>query len=838
MATGDQGKWLCTISALREVGGKIPKSRIELRKLIATMAAELEPQKWPADVIPSNLLTLLESILIVAEQSTERGAGKTSEKSIRLACSELVSTLDDLRNRAESHSTAVGNENPPLSLHDVAALLVMFDPGVRGEVEQTRQVVNGLVYSGNYCGFTKQLLGQALVRLDNLIAGTVADPIEVWAEVGRLVEAAINASELVTERRDQNADSADNCIRSLEGTVSAAAKPLSGHVVDACLPFDADTELLREFITESLEFIEGAEAALLALESSPENGEAINTVFRAFHTIKGTSAYLGLVHLSELSHLAESLLSRVRDREILCTGSHADLALRSIDMLRLLLKEVQNALPGQFLAKPATYDELLELLETTDRAIESGCFTQSTPTRIGDILVAQGSAKREKIEEIAAAQGNELLGVALVKQNIVSSSDVARALQTQRKTVTQDHASESSVRVRTDQLDRLIDMVGELVIAHSMVSQDETMLQSRHHEMGRKVTHAGKIVRELQDLSMSLRMVPLKATFQKMTRLVRDVAQKQGKAITLVTEDRDTEIDRNMVDAINDMLVHMIRNAVDHGIEAQHEREQKGKSRTGTIRMVSYHSGGKVVVEISDDGRGLDRDKIIAKAVARKLIESGKGLSDSEVYNLIFEPGFSTVDQVTDVSGRGVGMDVVRRQVESLRGRIEITSESGKGTTFTIRLPLTLAITDGMLVRVGTERYIIPTVNIHLSFRPTVDVLSTIAGKGEIVMLRGEPLPIFRLHRLFGIESAIQDVTKGLLVVVDDGERRCALLVDMLLGKQQVVAKSLGAGISRCPGITGGAILGDGRVGLILDTSELVAQARMNLRSDVTRPAA
>ena len=265
-----------------------------------------------------------------------------------------------------------------------------------------------------------------------------------------------------------------------------------------------------------------------------------------------------------------------------------------------------------------------------------------------------------------------------------------------------------------------------------------------------------------------------------------------------------------------------------------------GKTETGTLRLSAYHSGGDVVVELEDNGKGLNREKIIEKAIAKGLIDPDKNLPDNEIFDLIFAPGFSTADKITDISGRGVGMDVVKGSVEALRGRIGIASEAGKGTTFTVRLPLTLAITDGMLVKVGTERYIIPTVNIHLSFRPDAPSLSTVAGRGEMVMLRGELMPLFRLHRLFGIMGAVEVPVQALLVVVGDGARRCALLVDELLGQQQVVAKTLGEGVGRIQGVSGGAILGDGRVGLILDPSEIVALARQAPNVDVAekQPAA
>jgi two-component system chemotaxis sensor kinase CheA len=369
-------------------------------------------------------------------------------------------------------------------------------------------------------------------------------------------------------------------------------------------------------------------------------------------------------------------------------------------------------------------------------------------------------------------------------------------------------------------------MVGELVIGHSMVAQDETVNSGNHSELQRKVTHTEKIVRQVQGLCMSIRMVPLRATFHKIARLVRDLARRREIMINFVPVGEETEIDRNMVDLINDPLVHLVRNAVDHGIESPEERKKNGKPRIGTLLLKAYHSGGNVVVEISDDGRGLDRDKIIQKAITKGLFDSRKNISESEVIDLIFQPGFSTADNVTDISGRGVGLDVVRKAVETLRGRIDVSSEFGKGCTFAVHLPLTMAITDGMLVKVGSQRYILPTININMSFRPNAEVLSTIIGRGEVVTFQGRVMPIFRLHRLFNIEEAVKDPTQGLLIIIGDGDQRCALLVDELVGQRQVVAKSLGEGFSKIQGISGGAILGDGRVGLILDPQGIAGLAR------------
>jgi len=643
-----------------------------------------------------------------------------------------------------------------LSLDDAAALLICLDAGDKDGIQRAQMALAAA--TSDDPATAAAFSAAASLLFDALKASSEADASSVIERAASKLEAAMMAR---------------------DGEELPASAP-------ATLPEDADLALLGDFITESREYIENTESALLQLENDPDDAEAINTIFRAFHTIKGTSAFLGLDQITTFAHQAESLLSGVRDRGVAFTRAYADLALRATDMLGLLLQAVERASPGDPLAPPKGYDAVLGAIAAAVSAAESG----ETPAPPAPAIGPDASTGDDRPP--------------------ASKRDARRGI------------ADASVRVRTDRLDRLIDMMGELVIAQAMIAQDSAVKRGGGQDIARKVAHAGKIVRELQELSMSMRMVPLKATFQKMARLTRDAAHRSGKEVELVIEGEDTEIDRNMVDVIGDPLVHMVRNAVDHGIEPPHIRSDRGKPATGRLRLAAYHAGGSVVVEVSDDGKGLDRERIISKAIANGLIESDKGMSDSDVYNLIFAPGFSTNDTVTDLSGRGVGMDVVRRNIESIQGRIDIASEAGQGSRFTMRLPLTLAVTDGMSVRVGTERYIIPTIHIQLSFRPLPDALSTIAGRGEMVLLRDDLMPLVRIHRLFGIEGAIESPSEALLVVVTAAERRCALLVDELLGQQQVVAKPLGDGIGRIPGIAGAAILGDGRVGLILDVQEMI----------------
>ncbi|MBT8350153.1 MAG: chemotaxis protein CheA, partial [Deltaproteobacteria bacterium] len=593
------------------------------------------------------------------------------------------------------------------------------------------------------------------------------------------------------------------------------------------MPEDADLELIGEFIAEGSDLIEAAEEALLTLETNPDDTESVGKVFRAFHTIKGTSAFLELTLLAEMGHHAESLLSRVRDGEIRYSGGYADLTLRALDMLKGILVSVEEAVGGSPLLKPVEYDELMKILKNPEAAGVSAKEDSINEPRVGDILVAQGKIEREKLEEIVDDCHDEKIGTCIIKSKEVSTTDVGQALRTQKKMKAGKQVVESSVRVGTQRLDRLIDMVGELVIAHSMVAQDDLILDGSNIELQKKVSHTNKIVRELQDISMSMRMVPLKTTFNKMARLVRDISRKVGKKVNFVTEGEETEIDRNLVDVINDPLVHMVRNAVDHGIETPDVRIKNGKDETGVVKLSAYHSAGSVVVEISDDGKGLDRSVIIAKAKEKNLISKSPDfnddtLSDKEVFNMIFEPGFSTAAVVTDVSGRGVGMDVVRKNIESLRGQAEIRSEMGKGSVFKMSLPLTLAIIDGMVVRVGSETYVIPTGSIIRSIKPEKDDITKVFGKGEMLSLQGELIPLISMSGLYEIESTEKVDGILLVVIVEDEEKQAGLLIDELIGRQQVVIKTLGNTVKSTPGISGGAIMPSGRVGLIIDVAGLL----------------
>jgi two-component system chemotaxis sensor kinase CheA len=385
-----------------------------------------------------------------------------------------------------------------------------------------------------------------------------------------------------------------------------------------------------------------------------------------------------------------------------------------------------------------------------------------------------------------------------------------------------------SIRVDTFKIDQLINLVGELVITQSMLSlmgENFTLDKLEHLQSG--LAQLDRHTRALQESVMNIRMLPIGFVFNRLPRMVHDLCAKLGKRAELKLSGEQTEVDKTVIEQISDPLTHLVRNCLDHGIEAPAERHAAGKPEVGQVLLNAYHRGGAIVIEVIDDGRGLDSARILAKAVERGLVEPGAELSPAQIYELIFHPGFSTAEQVTEVSGRGVGMDVVRRNIESLGGRIDIKSQPGRGSTFAIHLPLTLAILDGQTVAVGDEVYIAPLVSIIESISLTEDKINTFIGKGETFRLRGEYLPIIRLHEVFGVTSGhAVKLTDGLLMVVEGQGLKCGLFVDNVLGQQQVVIKSLEENYRRIEGVSGATILGDGSVALILDIPGLVRLAR------------
>lgn len=851
----DRKIWKTLSDLLTSAAVKLPEDMHPVQQLLLACG------RGAAAIGDKRLTDYLSAIDALAEAflAAERWIGQEGGdgNTLKARLEQLETLFPDKDNPSDTPGRAAESVS---SLDDISAMLIQAEPD---DLDDFQRILDGLEQAGKVDDLSELVMdrihsAETIVR--DIVNRRVPDVDSAVTEVGRLLEDAAElkdtpgAAPVAVARPapaavDKVSDGDDEVKASVENSSGMGTGTAETDGTDH-MPEDPDLELLGEFVDESNEQIANAEEALLGLEADPEDMDAVGTVFRAFHTIKGTSAFLELSIISEMAHHAENLLSRVRDKEIRYAGGYADVSLRALDMLKDMVEAVQNALEGGALLKPAGYDELLRTLSNPEaNGISDSESDAVTPRigdllvaqgkvnredveaaasnpRLGDILVAQGKADRERVESAALADGEDQpLGMRMVRTHAAKLQDVGQALRAQKQMKTPRRAADPSVRVSTERLDRLIDMVGELVIAHSMVAQDNMVMSGAHHDLIKKVSHTNKIVRELQDISMSLRMVPLKGTFNKMARLVRDVARKLGKKVEFITEGEDTEIDRNLVDVINDPLVHMIRNAVDHGIEPPDERTAAGKPETGVVKLSAYHSAGNVVVEIKDNGKGLDRRSILEKAVRQGLICDGASLSDREIYNLIFEPGFSTATEVTDVSGRGVGMDVVRKNIESLRGQTEIQSVAGKGSVFKMSLPLTLAIIDGMVVRVGEECYVIPTVSIVKSINPDAGDISTVHGKGEMIAVQGELIPMVRLGDFCDVASAGRDPEQELVIIVEDDQNKAGLVIDELMGRQQVVIKTLGEMMRNIPGISGSAIMPNGRVGLILDVGGLLKHA-------------
>ena len=602
-----------------------------------------------------------------------------------------------------------------------------------------------------------------------------------------------------------------------------------------------DAELMRLFCADAHDLLQEIEQGVLVLEANPRDDTALNTLFRAFHTFKGNVGVMKLIVLQQLTHELESLLDAARRGTFQLARDSFDVVLAGADVLKRYVEELTKLLDGggQKTTIPLPIPRIIAHL----RALLTRGRTAAMPTQPAAAASSVGAtpsplpaATTPPVTAVAAAPAPQAAArPALVESAPPAQRPVAEPLAggsaAERKGAPRVGAGAGAgiVRVDTVKLDSLIDLVGELVIAQSMVVQNSAVNALADSQLSRTLGQLRGITSDLQRTAMSLRMVPIRGTFQKMSRLVRDLAIQQDKDIRLVLNGEDTELDRTLVEELNDPLIHMIRNSADHGIESAAARTAAGKPAHGTITLRAFHQGGFIVIEIADDGRGLAPERIRAKAIERGLIRSEDTLDEESIFELIFAPGFSTAEQITDLSGRGVGMDVVRRNIEKMRGKIEIHSEVGRGTTFRISMPLTLAIIEGLLVGVGDQRYIVPTLAVRESFRPLPGMVSTVQGRGEVVSVRGRLTPMLRLGAHLHTEARAQDPTQGIVVVVESGQDCRCLFVDELIGKQEVVIKSLGDMFRGQSEFAGAAILGDGRVGLILDVNSLV---KMKTRND------
>ena len=664
------------------------------------------------------------------------------------------------------------------------------------------------------------------------------------------------------------------------------------------------------FFDESFEALDTMEAALLKLNVGAPEPEIVNTIFRVAHSIKGGSATFGFADVASFTHTCETLLDELRGNRMQVTRAITDLLLKSVDIMREMLRAVQHKQPVdaqrvadlqfdlelaivqnkapaaaavvsaqvaeiaaaaparaeraatvhrwriQFRPYPQLFahgnDPLRMLRELADLGdLHVTVSTKNVP-ELSDLdpescylsweLTVDTDATREVIDQVFDwAEGDcelqirdENVAAAAVIAKPISVAVETKAAETPRaappaeEPTKQSLGDGSSIRVSTEKVDELMNTVGELVITQSMLTQLGTKLTGSLAEQIRAgLAQLERNVRELQESVMRVRMLPISFVFSRFPRMVRDLSGRLGKQVELKVTGDQTELDKTVLEKIGDPLVHLVRNSVDHGIEMPQARAAAGKPVVGVISLEAYHKGGNIVVEVSDDGGGLQQERILAKARERGLVGATETLTDEQVYDLIFMAGFSTADQATDISGRGVGMDVVRRNIKELGGAIEVRSTAGRGSRFIITLPLTLAIVDGQSVSVGTETYIVPLVTIIESLQLQPGGINRVGGHQEVFWFRDGYVPVVRLHEVFGVKPRATELHQGLIMVVEGEGRRVGLFVDDLLGQQQVVIKSLETNFRRVEGVSGATILGDGAVALILDVPGLIRVASL-----------
>lgn len=588
-------------------------------------------------------------------------------------------------------------------------------------------------------------------------------------------------------------------------------------------------EMRQRFGQESADVLEEAEQALLSLEkaTSAERASLVSEAFRNLHSFKGNCGFMQLGDMEKLSHKMENVLGAMRDGTISPNEQNVNFLLKSLDllksalngliaggtgaipsckgMLRFFDEMVLNAIPAAPVETPA---EPAEEESSPSQAAPAPELAKPSPAAA---TPSAASAPAPQAPPPAPKKASPASDEAPAKEPAAPSGPVASVAR-------------RDIRVDVDKLDSLINLVGELIIAEAMVLRNPVLLSIEDESLDRGIHQLRRVSTDLQDIAMSVRMVPLATTFRRMIRLVHDTAHKNGKQAGLVLIGEDTEVDKNVIEQIGDPLVHIIRNSVDHGIEPSEARLAAGKAPEGKIEIEARHEGGEVWIIIRDDGRGLNREKILAKAAERGLLRGpAEELTDEEIYAFIFQPGFSTADKVTDVSGRGVGMDVVKKNIEKLNGKVRVKSVPGKGTDITLQIPLTMAIIDGMLVRVGDSQYTLPLLAIRECIpRPSKDRITITPDGTESLLVRGELIPVLRLHEVFCKKGAETDLSMGILVVVQSEDGPVALLVDELLGQQETVIKGLSSYLGNARGFSGCTVMGNGEVSLIIDIGGLV----------------
>ncbi len=600
---------------------------------------------------------------------------------------------------------------------------------------------------------------------------------------------------------------------------------------DALAGEELITDEIREgFIAESIDLLDSTEEHILSLETDPANIEVLDGAFRCIHTLKGNAGFLGYGDLEKVCMELETLFDALRSRKRRADQRTTGIILSTIDALRSSIAESgtddDEAVPadGACSGEPASQDQ--------NPAYDvAGNDSAQDPYRpLGEILVEMGALEEADLDKALDLQDRKL-GEILVAEGKVDEETIEKALSSQPNKPEESGRGESGgitrkdIRVDMSKLDTLFDLMGELITAEAMVIHNPDLEGMELDRFDKATTYLSKITREMQEITMSVRMIPLEGLFNKMRRLVRDLSKRFGREIRLEISGQETEMDRNVIEEIADPLMHIIRNAIDHGIETKEARRSAGKEPKGLLSLGARYEGNEIWIRVADDGKGLDREKILILAAERGLLNGdSESMKDQEVYHLIFEPGFSTAEKVSEISGRGVGMDVVKRNVEKLRGKIDIDTTPGEGTAITLKIPLTVAIVDGITAKVGNVKYALPMGDILEFHKAREEQITRADQNREVLKLRESVIPVIKLYDFFNTSPDKPGIADGILIITQRNGRKVAMLVDEIIGYQQIVVKALPAYMGAMRAISGCSILGNGEVVLIIDVGSLLSE--------------